>query len=232
MSLNPTRQPIDPFKLLGDALSQVAPIYLPLLIVSSPAILVNIAQLIFPKDLVPVISLVYALVITPIITASAVYFIYQYLKYGTIDLSGAVEKALSQSGQLILGMIIYVAAVLVGLICLILPGIHLSARLGFVHYAIITENCSAIDGLKHSSKLVEGRWWQVYGSMLVSVVLLIPLLVISIVLGFVLGTQGAGPGIASLVGGIVGILFTPPLTMYYVKLYLRLQETANISPQS
>lgn len=232
MSSNSTKQPIDPFKLLGDTLSQVAPIYLPLLIVSSPSILVNIAQLIFPKNLVPVISIVYALLITPILTASAVYFVYQYLKYGTIDLSRAVKKALGQSGQLILGMIIYVAAVIAGLLCLILPGIHLSARLGFVLYAIITENCSAIDGLKHSSKLVEGRWWQVYGSMLVSVVLLIPILVISIVLGFALGAQGADPGIGSFVGSIVGLLFTPPLTMYYVKLYLRLQETANILPQS
>jgi uncharacterized membrane protein SpoIIM required for sporulation len=226
MSLNPSREPIEPFKLLNDSLSQVAPIYVPLLIISSPAIVVNLAQQLVPA-LAPGISLVYGLLVTPIMTGIAIYFIYRYLKQGTADLSGAVNHALSHSVQLILGMLIYAAAVFAGFICLIVPGIYLSVRLGFVLYAIVSNNCTAIDGLKHSSKLVEGRWWNVFGSMLVVILFLIPVMIVAGIIGAIFSSQ---PLIAALLGTIVGIIATPPITLYYVKLYLRLQETANLQP--
>jgi uncharacterized membrane protein SpoIIM required for sporulation len=226
MSLNPSREPIEPFKLLNDSLSQVAPIYVPLLIISSPAIVVNLAQQLLPA-LAPGISLVYGLLVTPIMTGIAIYFIYRYLKQGTADLSGAVNHALSHSVELILGMIIYAAAVFAGFICLIVPGIYLSVRLGFVLYAIVSNNCTAIDGLKYSSKLVEGRWWNVFGSMLVVLVFLIPVMIVAGIIGAIFSRQ---PLIAALLGTIVGIIATPPITLYYVKLYLRLQDTANLLP--
>jgi Membrane domain of glycerophosphoryl diester phosphodiesterase len=229
MSFTPTRQPIDPFKLLGDTFSQIAPIYVSLLILVSPGILVSIVQQILPLNLQSAVLIVYSLTIAPIIAGAAMYFTYRYLKQGTIDLSGSINKALSRGGQLILGTIIYNLAVFLGFVCFIIPGIYLSVRWVFVIYAIILQDHSAIDGLKYSSELVKGRWWQVFGSMLVSIVFLVPLFVIAAVAGIALKSQ---PALAGIFGGVVGALFAPLLVMYYVKLYLRLQETANLEPQS
>jgi hypothetical protein len=224
MSFNPSRQPIAPFQLLGDSLSQVAPIYLPILIIASPGILINVVQEVLPKTLSSVLTIVYSIGVLPILTGISVYFIHRYLKQGTSDLSGAVNQALSQSGQLILGMFLYGLAVVVGMLFLILPGIYLAIRFGFLPYAIVTENRSAIDGFKYSSELVKGRWWPVFGSTLLVVAFLLP---VFFAIGVAAAVFARQPLIGAIIGSIVGLLFTPPISMYYVKLYMRLQETAN-----
>ncbi|WP_310487074.1 hypothetical protein [Chamaesiphon sp. VAR_69_metabat_338] len=228
MSFNQPSQPIAPFQLLGDSLSQVAPVYVPLLIIASPALLINIAQNVLPIGVSSVLTLGYSVGVLPILTGTSIYFIYRYLKQGTADLSGAVNKALSQSGQLILGNFLYVLAVIVGFICLILPGIYLSVRWGFLLYAIVSQNCSAIDGFKYSSELVKGRWWRVFGSMLAIIPILLPVMFIAGIAGAIFARQ---PLIMAIISSIVGILAAPPIGMYYVKLFMRLQETANV-PES
>jgi hypothetical protein len=223
MSFSPTRQPIEPFKLLNDAIGQVGSVYVPLLIIASAGIVFNIVQSVLPLTIAPVVTLVYLLIVTPIISGAGMSFCYRYLQQGTIDLKGAFDKAISQSGQLIIGTILYALAVFVGMLCLIVPGIYISVRFGFVLYAIISENCSAIDGFKYSSKLVEGRWWPIFGSMLVSILFFIPLFIMGIIVGAMFANQ---PLLAGIAGGIIGALVTPPIVLYYVKLYLRVQETA------
>jgi hypothetical protein len=225
MSFNQPQQPIAPFQLLGDSLSQVAPVYAPLLIIASPALLMNIAQNVLPIGVSSALTIGYSLGLLPILTGISVYFIYRYLKQGTVDLSGAANRSLSQSGQLILGHILYLLAVSLGFICLILPGIYLSVRWGFVLYEIVSENCSAIDGFKRSSELVKGRWWPVFGSMLAVVLMLLPAF---FVVGIVRAMFVSQPLIAAVISSIIGLLVGPIIGMYYVKLYMRLQETANV----
>jgi hypothetical protein len=229
MSFNPEQQRIDPFKLLGDALTQVGPIYVPLLIIASPAILINIAQRVLPQALASIISLIYIFAITPILGGITTSFIYHYLKQGTIDLGTAVEDALSNSIQLIIGIILYSLAVGFSSLLLVIPGIYLLVRWGFVLYAIVLNKSSAMDGLKYSSKLVQGRWWPVFGSMLLLVLLVLPVSVFMGILSTIFASQ---PIIAAIIGSVVSILFSPPFAMYYVKLYLRLQELADLQPQS
>jgi uncharacterized membrane protein SpoIIM required for sporulation len=177
------------------------------------------------KLIIIAVSLVYIVAIAPVIGGIGMYFNYRYLQQGTIDLRAAVDKALAHSGQLILGSIIYFVATIVGTICLVIPGIYIAVRFGFVLYAIISENCSASDGFKYSSKLVAGRWWNVFGSFFVVIILLIPLIIIAAIIGAILVKQ---PAMVAIINSILGALVTPPIMLYYVKLYLRLQETANI----
>ena len=225
MSFNQPQQPIAPFQLLGDSLSQVAPVYVPLLIIASPALLMNIAQNVLPIGISSALTIGYSVGVLPILTGISVYFIYRYLKQGTVDLSGAANRSLSQSGQLILGHILYSLAIILGFICLILPGIYLSVRWGFVLYAIVSQNCSAIDGFKYSSELVKGRWWPVFGSMLAVVPVLLP---VFFIIGIIGATFASQPLIIAIISSIIGLLVAPPIGMYYVKLYMRLQETANV----
>jgi uncharacterized membrane protein (UPF0182 family) len=126
------------------------------------------------------ISVVYGLIIVPIIGGAEVYFIMDYIKHQSINLNGAFNYALNHSIQLILGTVLYIMAILFRGVLLIIPGIYLLVRLHFVMYAIISENCSAIDGFKYSSKLVTGRWWQVWGSMLLILIFFVPIFITGI----------------------------------------------------
>jgi hypothetical protein len=187
--------------------------------------LINIAQNVLPIGISSPLTIGYSVGVLPILTGISVYFIYRYLKQGTVDLSGAANRSLSQSGQLILGHILYSLAIILGFICLILPGIYLSVRWGFVLYTIVSQNCSAIDGFKYSSESVKGRWWPVFGSMLAVVPVLLP---VFFVIGIIGATFASQPLIMAIISSIMGLLVAPPIGMYYVKLYMRLQETANV----
>jgi hypothetical protein len=230
MSYNSSPQPIDPFKLLGDAISQTAPIYLPLLIISTPSLIVVILDAILPKSVFQPLSIVYNIVGLPVLSGIMMYFVHKYLKQGTIDLSGAVSVGTSKAIQLILGFILYILAVFAGLLCLVIPGIYLSIIFAFVVYAISTENLSAIDALKYSTQLVKGRWWAVFGSMLSTLIFFVPIFFVGIILGVVMGGNPNLEKLASIVGGVLGFIVTPPMTVYLMKIYHRLQETTLTQP--
>jgi hypothetical protein len=55
--------------------------------------------------------------------------------------------------------IVFVVAVLVGLLLLVVPGLYLWARDGFYPYAIIDKNAGPIESLRTSSRLTEGVRW-------------------------------------------------------------------------
>jgi hypothetical protein len=228
MSLNAAGQPIDPFKLLSESISQVSPVYLSLFLINIPSVFLSVAQDLLPLKASGAISLVYVLVISPILGAIAMSFVARYLQQQTMDLAGAANKAFSKSGQLILGALLYLGAVFIGLFLLLIPGLYISVVWGFVLYAIVLEDYSAIDGIKYSQRLVKGRWWPVFGSMLVGVILVLP----AIILGVTPKTGGVSSGAitSSLASSLVALAFTPPLQLYFVKLYLRVKETSNLTP--
>jgi hypothetical protein len=92
MSFSSSSQRIDPFGLLSDSLSQVAPIYLPLLILNSPLTIISILQqLLAPtkiqaaaeratqvSPLYMIVTLVGGLVVTPIVAGTIISFVYRY----------------------------------------------------------------------------------------------------------------------------------------------------------
>jgi hypothetical protein len=253
MSFSPSRQRIDPLGLLSDSLAQIAPIYIPLLIVNSPLTIISILQDILAPEKVQtasgrvvaatppslayiLVSLIGGLVVTPIVAGTIIYFIYRYFKQGTQDLNGAFQQGSSKSFQFIIGAIAYLIMVAIGLVLLIVPGIYVAVLFGFFPYALITQNYSLIDSFKHSASIVKGRWWQVFGSMLLLLVFFIPIYLAVVVVSVMVGILavilkiklGAIAMIGAILGSIVVLFCTPPLNAYYVKLYMRIQEIAGI----
>jgi hypothetical protein len=220
MSLNTAGQPLDPFKLLSES---VSPVYLSLLLINIPGVFCSLAQhFLMPFGMGGVISLVFALFISPIVGAIGISFVSRYLQQQTMDLAGAVSKALNKSGQLILGMLLYIVAVVIGYILLIIPGFYLSIIWIFFLYPIVLEDFSAIDGLKYSQKLVEGRWWKVFGSISVGTILFIPAIVSGII--YPTNTHFVDPG--ALISNLIALVHMPIYQLYIVKLYLRVKETS------
>lgn len=103
-----------------------------------------------------------------------------------------------------IGLILYILAVLAGLILLILPGIYVSVRLQFFMYLVVEdENITAIDALKKSWAMTEGKFWNLFGFGLVFV----------------------GVNLLGLLALGVGLLFTIPATsIAYTELYRRLAQ--------
>ena len=80
-----------------------------------------------------------------------------------------------------LAMLIYMLAVIFGMVLLIIPGIFLSVLWVFYLYAIALDGSGPIESLRRSARLVYNNWWR---TVLVLTVLMIIYGVISSVLSF------------------------------------------------
>ena len=101
-----------------------------------------------------------------------------------------------------LAMVATFLVVALGFIALIIPGIYLATRFQFFPYLIVeNENLGPLDAMKKSWKLTEGKFWKLFGWM-----------VVMAVVNFV-GFLALG----------VGLLFTIPTTwIAHAHLYKRL----------
>jgi hypothetical protein len=232
MSYSSPGRAIEPFNLLQESLSQTGPIYLPLLLLASPAVVLSILQEILAplaSGITPLAGglLLLLIPVSIVMIATTTHFVYRYLREQTIDVSGAFNKGIGTSLNAFMGYIIYFLAITVGLILLLLPGLYLSVAMGFFLYAMVSNNCSLFDSFNYSMNLVKGRWWATFGSMLVALVLIIPLLIVTLVAESIWNSPGNA--IASIITNLVSLLITPFLQVFYMKLYIRLQDTASFN---
>jgi hypothetical protein len=85
----------------------------------------------------------------------------------TVDYRTALKQAASRwlPG---LGTTLLMGIFLVGLfILLIIPGIIFGIYWAFAIYAVMLNNKSGLEALQYSKSLVQGRWWRVFGYLLV-----------------------------------------------------------------
>jgi hypothetical protein len=212
---------IAPFELLQASFSQAIPIFLPLIILASPTVVVQVLLTAMPSLQMP-LSFINTFFLTPFIAGASVYFVYRYLSSQTSDLGGAISQAVEKIINLVLGFFLYLVAVIIGVVLFIIPGLYVAVRLGFVLYAVMIDDLDAVAALKASWSLVEGRWLTVFAAQLLpAFCFLVPLLVVSFMVGVILGPKAVI--VASLIGGLIGLVATPFLNVYYTKLYLRLR---------
>lgn len=103
----------------------------------------------------------------------------------------------------LLATILFVVAVIVGLILLIVPGIILAIKMGFYPYLIVDKEMGPIDALKESMNLTKGNCWNLF-------------LLWFLVLGVLL------LGILALFVGI--IVAIPVIWMAYIFVYRYLEQ--------
>lgn len=102
----------------------------------------------------------------------------------------------------VIGSLLYALAVIVGLLLLILPGIYLLVRLQYYSYLLVEhENMTAVEALRKSMEMTRGKFWRLFGFLLI-------VILVNIIGALLLG---------------IGLFVTVPTTlMAYAILYRKL----------
>lgn len=75
--------------------------------------------------------------------------------------------------QAILLTLLSMVIVIAGFMLLIIPGIYLAIKLTFAAFRFVQDDLDAMDAIKASWDDTKGRWWNVFGLMLMSIPLII-----------------------------------------------------------
>jgi uncharacterized membrane protein len=103
----------------------------------------------------------------------------------------------------LLASILYIVAVILGLVLLIIPGIIIAIRMSFYVYLMVDKNMNPVDALKESWKMTKGSFWRLF---------LFSLLTLGVI---VLGI------LALLVGVVVAV---PVVSLAYIFIYKFLED--------
>ena len=241
-------QSINPGRLLKDTFRTIGSIYIPLLVfgLSDLAVVaaVGLGALI-GAPLITVLTILLRLIFSRWVCSAVIYYTYQYLSGNRISIGSAFRRAISQTRRLILLILGDFLLLLISISApylLIIPGIYLSVRLGFVLHGITVDNLSFTRGIRHSWNLVKGHWWSTFIAMIVvlivSLIFLTPIYV-GILIGATLIPDSANSQVISIftftgvsvVFVSIYLVIAPFMTVYDTLLYKFLRANKNKSNQ-
>jgi hypothetical protein len=129
-------------------------------------------------------------VVLPLVTAAGALLV-KGLGRGEAppDLRSALRVAVAAFPRVLAAEILYAAAVLVGLVLVIIPGIWIGIRCYFAAQAAALDGRSPVDAMRASADVVRGMWWRTFGCLILT----------GLMLGFtaevavaILGATGSG----------------------------------------
>jgi hypothetical protein len=212
-------------RLLIDAFTYAKPVYFPMLAFFAPTLLIT---LILPTIASPsasfLMQLIDVILVTPFITGASIFYAHQNLTHRGATVPESLQAAAEKTFQLSL-LIVLLFVFLIPAFLLIVPGIYLSIRWSFVFYAVMIEGYSASDAFSRSWKLTEGHWWLIFrAALLFTLALIIPVFLLALIIFAIIGSEL--PGLFEFIGGFVGFLIGPLVSIYYVLLFMSLVNMA------
>lgn len=137
-----------------------------------------------------------------------------------LSVGQALRAALGRLASLVGASILFVLAVMVGLILLIVPGLILMVSLMMYMALLLFENKGAVESLTGSHKLVWGNWWR--SSAILSVALIL-VMVIFVALGFlaviIAPFAGLAMGDIVMVGMIGELVFNAAFNVFLMPFF-------------
>ena len=242
-------QSINPGRLLKDTFRTIGSIYIPLLVfgLSDLAVVAAVCLgALIGAPLITVLTILLRLIFSRWVCSAVIYYTYQYLSGNRISIGSAFRRAISQTPRLILLILGDFLLLLILSISapylLIIPGIYLSVRLGFVLHGITVDNLSFTRGIRHSWNLVKGHWWSTFIAMIVVLIvslIFLTLIVVGILIGAALIPDSANSQVISIftftgvsvVFVSMYLVIAPFMTVYYTLLYKFLRANKNKSNQ-
>jgi hypothetical protein len=159
-------------------------------------------------------ALVGVLVVSPIISAICIYALHE-IATGQRPAAGQVLIAGFEAfTPLFAAVALAAAGVVVGFICLIVPGVFLLVRWYFVPQAVVIEGARGAGALARSFQLVQGRWWRTFGLVaLANLAIVIPGLLLLV--PFTAIAESTDRAVWEMIGSIVALSVTAPFVALY-----------------
>ncbi len=142
-------------------------------------------------------------------------------------LSAAIDRVRSMSAALAITWILLIAAVVVTFFLLGLPALWLAVAWILILPVILFEGLPVFEAIGRSFRLVRGRWWPVFGTLIVlNIVLFVAMipLVAPYAVGLFLGWPLPFTLGLAVVGGLILVIITYPMTATVIgSIYLDLR---------
>jgi hypothetical protein len=145
---------------------------------------------------------------------------------GDLGIGAALQASLPRLPALVLMMILFILAVMIGTLLLIIPGIILMVSLLLCYPTALFDNKGPVSALSESHRLVWGNWWRTFVMLSVGVIILIVIyLIVATIVGVIapfLMVGGAGAEdvvLYALVSvGLIFVFLSLLLTPFYISL--------------
>lgn len=132
-------------------------------------------------------ALLTAFALPSLVTALHAVIVRDLASRTSVPTAGQALRAAAPRFPAALGAVLLSSlGIAIGLLLLVVPGIWLAVRWYFAAQAAVLDNTSPSASLDRSAELVEGRWWETFGALLLSAVVF-----------------GVGAATASVAAGVV-----------------------------
>jgi len=127
------------------------------------------------------------------------------------DLGRPLARLLPAAGLILVS----VAAIVLGFMLLVVPGVYLLVALMFAYPAMLFDGASVSGSIRASLRLVRGNWWRTSVIVTVALFAFIVFYAVGSVIGVVIAQVAGGGDVGrvflatSIVGALVGALFAP-----------------------
>jgi hypothetical protein len=125
-----------------------------------------------PTSGVQGLSLLLTLVMPVLVTAMHAVIVRDIGNGRVPEVGTALRAAAPRFLPALAAVLLYTIGFAVGLLLLVIPGIIVWVRWYFAAQAAVLDGVGPGESIRRSSALVEGRWWEVFGALLVSAILL------------------------------------------------------------
>ncbi len=145
---------------------------------------------------------------------------------GDLGIGAALQASLPRLPALVVMMILFMLALMIGTLLLIIPGIILMVSLLLCYPAALFDNKGPVSALSESHRLVWGNWWRTFAILSVGLIILIVIyLIVATIVGviapFLMGGAAAAEEVAlyALVSvGLIFVFLSLLLTPFYISL--------------
>jgi hypothetical protein len=146
------------------------------------------------------------------------------------SLARAYRRAFGkETGTVLLTMVLVLVILAVGFLLLVVPGIVFSMWYSFAGPVVALERTTARRALTRSRELGKGYYLRNLGVfLLAALVILTPSFVLGVVWGAIVALANLPLPLSHIVGGVIGALIAPPISVAVVLLYydLRVRKEA------
>jgi hypothetical protein len=121
-----------------------------------------------PEPAVTLTSAGLSILVIPLVTAMQVVIVQRLARGDEPTVGDALRGASRRFPAAVGAVLLYAAAVAIGMVLLIVPGVWVLVRCAFAAQAAVVDELSPVGALRRSAGLVKGRWWRTFGLLLAS----------------------------------------------------------------